>query len=109
MEKEPKLENKDFREAGLSIVEPQMDKNFMISFEAEDENQNKVYNRAIQEICEEQKLNPFHQVGSNTKTGYQAWEMWAEVDEETLERLIPEIHKKAKEIYEKYKELGFIE
>lgn len=107
MERAPKIEQ-NFKIAELNIVKPYMDKNFMISFDARDENQNKVYNRAIQEVCTEHELRPFHQIGSHKEVGYQAWEMWAKVTEETLQQLLPEIHVKAEEIYKKLKELGLI-
>lgn len=107
MERAPKIE-KDFRMAELNIVKPHMDKNYMISFDARDENQNKVYNRAIREVCTEYNLRPFHQVGSHKETGYQAWEMWAEVTEETLQQLLPRIHPKAEEIYKELKKLGLM-
>lgn len=60
MEKEPKIEREDFKKAELSIKEPCMGKNFMISFEAADEIQNRMYNLAVEEVCKEHKLNPFH-------------------------------------------------
>lgn len=85
-----------------------MGKNFMLAFEAEDKNQGKAYNRAIEEICTEHKLNPFHQVGSHEEIGYQAWEMWAEVNKKMLEGLISGIHLKAEEIHKRRKELGFM-
>lgn len=109
MEKEPKIKKEDFKIANLTVEEPQMGKNFMISFEAADEVQNRAYNLAIEKVCKDNKLNPFHQVGSHEKFGYQAWEMWAETSKETLEQLLPEIHARANELHEKWKKLGIIE
>lgn len=109
MEREPQFEKSDFKRAEITIEEPRADKNFMISFEGTDSNQVKAYNRAIREICDEQRMNPFHQHGSHDDVGYQAWEMWKSVDRGTLEELIPAIHKRAEANYREWKDLGFIE
>ncbi len=106
MEGEPEIE--EFQSAELVIEDPIMDKNFMISFEAENEDQNRAYNVAISEICNREKLKPFHQVGSHESSGYQAWEMWTETDKEKLNQLLSKIQSLAKETYDRWKESKII-
>ena len=91
------------------VEEPRVDKSFMISFDAKDKNQNKAYNRAIEKICLEHKLNPFHQSGSHDSVGYQAWEIFTETNREVLLNLIPEIQARAEEIHNERRKLGLLE
>jgi len=96
MEKAPLLEkNEMLKKLELVIEEPELDKNFKISFVSQNENENAAYNRAISVVCEKNNINIFHQVGSSEKTGYQAWEIWSKINKDALSLLIPEIQKKA--------------
>ena len=55
----------------------------------------RVYNRAIKEICDQEKLGPFLQ-SQDSKNGYYAWEMiGGETNKEQLENLILQIYAKA--------------
>jgi len=85
----------------LEIVEPAMGHTWEIAYEGDDEDQCVAYNRAIDEVCSKYKLGPFFQVAPNNKPGYHAWEMLGgETDSEKLQKILPEIHKRAEEIYE---------
>lgn len=106
MEREKNFEQGGFTKAELNIEEPERDKNFMISFDAKDENQKNVYQQAINEVCDTHKLRPFHQSGSHNDSGYQAFELWSEVSREILDDLVPEIHQRAEDIYNDLKNLG---
>ncbi len=105
MEKVPGTENgKEFHRADLSVIK-MMGMKFMINFFPKNDNQRKVYDQAIKDVCSEHKLNPFHQINVDEES---AWEMWAEVDKEALEALFPEIHVRAEELHRSWVELDLI-
>lgn len=87
----------------VEIKEPQHDKNFMITFTAATTGEAMAYNAAIRSIFEEQSIIVFHQAGTSSNSenppGYHAWEMFMQVDRETLEKLLPDISQKAHELY----------
>ena len=85
----------------LLIKSPRGDKNFMIAFDSKSQKQCRAYNFAIETICREAGLQPFHQIGTtpdgSDSPGYHGWEMWkSEVSEKMLRELFPEIQAKAK-------------
>ena len=97
------------KKVNLTIVEPMVGHTWEISYEGSSNVQCVAYNRAIEEVCLEHKLGPFFQVGPDHEPGYHAWEMLGgETDGERLKDLFSDIHKKAQEIYERRKKLGFV-
>src|SRR3989338_9493791 len=105
LERQPNPEKEDsFLKAELQIEKPHRDKSFMISFKAENKTQSGVYRAAITDVCNQHKLKPFYQSGSHEAVGYQAYELWAETNQQDLENLIPGIHEKAQEIYQRWQE-----
>ncbi|RJO59642.1 hypothetical protein C4546_00950 [Candidatus Parcubacteria bacterium] len=82
-------------EVNLQVVEPQVDKNYMVAYEGQTEAQCRAYNFAIREVLSSAGLKPFFQVGSNNQPGYHAFECLEKCSPEQLSVLLPEIHKKA--------------
>lgn len=81
----------------LKIIEPDDDKGYMIGFKGQTEDECRAYNDAIDMICRQKKLRPFHQVGWEDEPGYHAWELRVDTSTERLKELLPEIEKGAKE------------
>lgn len=92
----------------LKIVEPHLDKHFMIGFECKTENECSAYNDAIRRVLEGVSLDPFHQIGASpdgpNKPGYHAWEVWKKVERKDLEALLPEIEEEAQRLLELFEE-----
>lgn len=103
IEKQPSSEG--FREVELMVIQPQMDKNFMIAFNTKNERLCRLYNSAISTILEKAGFRVFHQVGSDQSSGYQAWELWSEVAQDQLESLLQDIHREAERNFESDKEM----
>ncbi len=83
---------------GLIIVEPHIDKNFMIAYGDFSSLNIRAYNRAIKQILEDNGFNIFHQVNvdpSPKEPGYQAWEIFSSVNKKELTSLLPLIEKQA--------------
>jgi hypothetical protein len=57
------------------------------------------YNTAISEVVKKRGLYILPQSGGGMKPGYHMWEVWSKTDEETLKSFLPEIHKRAKEVF----------
>ena len=79
----------------LRIVKPEGDKHYMVGFDAMTDEQAEAYNEAVEFYLEQEKLRPFHQVGSEGGSGYSAWEVWGETDEELLEKILSKIEQAA--------------
>ena len=99
-------EKKDviFPKLEFSIQEPRGDKNYMITFESTTEIQTQAYNAAIRAIAEEENLNIFHQIGTNSQSenppGFHGWEIYSEeINTEDVRALFPKIQEKAQYYY----------
>jgi enoyl reductase-like protein len=91
-----------FVEADLKIIKP-TGKHYMIRIdEPVSSEQSYAYDKAINEMADEgaKKMNVFHQVGSDDMSGPQAWEFWYPNDEKEIAAFVPEIHARARHIYE---------
>lgn len=93
------IDKEKLKRLELVIVEPRMDKGYMIAFTSENKKITRVYNQAIKKVLEAHNLKMFHQVGVTPKSednpGYHAWEIWNQIDKQILEGLFEEIHKEA--------------
>jgi len=100
-----------FKEINLEIKEPDKVHGLEIIFDEQDIRLISVYNIAIKEICNDEKnLGMFHQTGIVNDPGYHAWEVLGSAnDSEKLLKLLPLIHKKAKETYVKFDEMNLFE
>lgn len=98
-----------FEQLELGIQEPHPGLHtWEIYFEANTKLYCMAYNTAINSVCKEEKLGPFHQNGIQNEPGYHAWEMFGgETNKVYLASLLPEIQKRARENYIKYKDMGF--
>jgi len=85
-----------FSQVNLKIISPELDKHFMVAFESANKRICEVYNYAINKVLTEENLRPFHQVGHGEAIGYNAWEIWNDVDQRKLEELLDKIHACAK-------------
>ncbi len=94
-----------FKEVEITIEDPKMDKGFFVSFNCDDKEMCKHYNRALDKVLTAHNMRPFHQSGSFEGKGYQAWELWVSTNRQALEALIPEIQEQAKADYDLWKSM----
>jgi hypothetical protein len=102
---------KEFQKISLEIKEADEVHLKEIIFDEKDKNLVKVYNRAINEICNEKnKLGAFHQVGNGNNPGYHGWEfLGSKPSNAEINVFFEKIHAKAKEIYLDLKDMGWLE
>ena len=108
----PEEGKESLKMADLAVVKPfkKNSNTWAIAFNAVDERQKRAYQLAIMNLKELKDLGVFHQGGVyqgpfDPDKAYQFFEMWNSDDDDPsvgrrLEALFPEIHRKAKEIYE---------
>jgi hypothetical protein len=88
-----------FQEAELLVTKPES-KHWMLGWKPSSYRQSWAYNSAVKAIAEARRFNVLHQVGSHDLEGYQAWEFWYPSVEQVIKDLMPEVHAKARELYE---------
>jgi hypothetical protein len=90
---EQNLNKHEIPKINLTIVPPESDKSWMITFDVKTPVEAEAYNDVISEILTREKLDGFHQIGVQNNSGFHGWEIWqkSKVNLEILNQLKLEI------------------
>ncbi len=98
---------REFKKIELKVVDPVMDKGFCITYDCPDRSFCALYNMAIKNVLDKEKMRPFLQSGDWSEAGWHMWEVWQFTDHAQMESFLELIQKEAEDLFEQYKNQSY--